>query len=120
VGRRVDLSDPAGCSSIVWMTIRMTKAHSIQHRMQVLLGSGRGCAVELPEGTSSSSGLKAAHWPEGRVLLMWSVVLARWCRRSRPVRCWRCPRCAPARRPAELPVLLSSAPMWTLVPAGSP
>jgi ZIP family zinc transporter len=29
----------------------------------------------LPEGMSSSSGLKAADWPEGRVVLMWSVVV---------------------------------------------
>ena len=30
----------------------------------------------LPESMSSSAGLRAAHWPEGRVLLMWSVVVA--------------------------------------------
>ena len=30
----------------------------------------------LPEGMSSSSGLKAAGWPRGRVLAMWSVVVA--------------------------------------------
>jgi ZIP family zinc transporter len=30
----------------------------------------------LPEGMSSSSGLKVAGWPRGRVLLMWSVVVA--------------------------------------------
>jgi ZIP family zinc transporter len=30
----------------------------------------------LPEGMSSSSGLRAAHWPERRVLLMWSAVIA--------------------------------------------
>jgi zinc transporter, ZIP family len=30
----------------------------------------------LPEGMSSSSGLRAAHWPERRVLLMWSAVVA--------------------------------------------
>ena len=30
----------------------------------------------LPEGMSSSSGLKAAGWPKGRVILMWSVVVA--------------------------------------------
>ena len=29
----------------------------------------------LPEGMSSSSGLKAAHWPRSRVLLMWSAVV---------------------------------------------
>jgi zinc transporter, ZIP family len=29
----------------------------------------------LPEGMSSSSGLKAAGWPRGRVLLMWSAVV---------------------------------------------
>jgi zinc transporter, ZIP family len=29
----------------------------------------------LPEGMSSSSGLKAAHWPEGRVMWMWSAVI---------------------------------------------
>jgi ZIP family zinc transporter len=29
----------------------------------------------LPEGMSSSSGLKAAHWPERRVVLMWSAVV---------------------------------------------
>jgi zinc transporter, ZIP family len=29
----------------------------------------------LPEGMSSSSGLKAAGWPRGRVLTMWSVVV---------------------------------------------
>jgi zinc transporter, ZIP family len=29
----------------------------------------------LPEGMSSSSGLKAAGWPRGRVLAMWSVVV---------------------------------------------
>jgi ZIP family zinc transporter len=29
----------------------------------------------LPEGMSSSSGLRAAHWPERRVLLMWSAVI---------------------------------------------
>jgi zinc transporter, ZIP family len=29
----------------------------------------------LPEGMSSSSGLKAAGWPRGRVVLMWSVVV---------------------------------------------
>jgi zinc transporter, ZIP family len=29
----------------------------------------------LPEGMSSSSGLKAAHWPERRVMLMWSGVV---------------------------------------------
>jgi ZIP family zinc transporter len=29
----------------------------------------------LPEGMSSSSGLRAAHWPRRRVLLMWSVVV---------------------------------------------
>ena len=29
----------------------------------------------LPEGMSSSSGLKAAGWPRDRVLLMWSVVV---------------------------------------------
>jgi ZIP family zinc transporter len=29
----------------------------------------------LPEGMSSSSGLKAAGWPRGRVALMWSVVV---------------------------------------------
>jgi zinc transporter, ZIP family len=29
----------------------------------------------LPEGMSSSSGLKAAHWPERRVALMWSAVV---------------------------------------------
>ncbi|HEV2894264.1 MAG TPA: ZIP family zinc transporter [Actinomycetota bacterium] len=29
----------------------------------------------LPEGMSSSSGLKAAGWPEGRVVLMWSAVV---------------------------------------------
>src|SRR4051812_10023285 len=29
----------------------------------------------LPEGMSSSSGLRAAHWPEGRVLLMWTAVI---------------------------------------------
>jgi ZIP family zinc transporter len=78
----------------------------------------------LPEGMSSSSGLKAASWPRGLVLLMWSAVvavsalsaaagmccwtrpaagLARWCRRSRPGRCWRClptpcrPRPTPSR-----------------------
>jgi zinc transporter, ZIP family len=28
----------------------------------------------LPEGMSSSAGLKAAGWPRGRVVLMWSVV----------------------------------------------
>ena len=30
----------------------------------------------LPEGMSSSSGLKQAGWPRGRVVLMWSVVVA--------------------------------------------
>lgn len=30
----------------------------------------------LPEGMSSSSGLKAAGWPRGRVVLMWSAVVA--------------------------------------------
>jgi zinc transporter, ZIP family len=30
----------------------------------------------LPEGMSSSSGLKAAGWPRGRVLTMWTVVVA--------------------------------------------
>jgi zinc transporter, ZIP family len=30
----------------------------------------------LPEGMSSSSGLKAASWPRRRVLLMWSAVVA--------------------------------------------
>jgi ZIP family zinc transporter len=30
----------------------------------------------LPEGMSSSSGLRAAHWPERRVLLLWSAVVA--------------------------------------------
>ncbi len=29
----------------------------------------------LPEGMASSSGLKAAHWPERRVLWMWSAVI---------------------------------------------
>jgi zinc transporter, ZIP family len=29
----------------------------------------------LPEGMSSSSGLRAAHWPERRVLLMWTAVI---------------------------------------------
>jgi zinc transporter, ZIP family len=29
----------------------------------------------LPEGMSSSSGLRAAHWPERRVLLLWSAVV---------------------------------------------
>lgn len=29
----------------------------------------------LPEGMASASGLKAAHWPERRVMLMWSAVL---------------------------------------------
>jgi zinc transporter, ZIP family len=29
----------------------------------------------LPEGMSSSSGLNEAHWPERRVLLMWSAVM---------------------------------------------
>jgi len=29
----------------------------------------------LPEGMSSSSGLKAAGWPRGRVIAMWSVVV---------------------------------------------
>jgi ZIP family zinc transporter len=29
----------------------------------------------LPEGMSSSSGLKAAGWPRGRVMLMWSAVV---------------------------------------------
>jgi zinc transporter, ZIP family len=29
----------------------------------------------LPEGMSSSSGLKVAGWPQGRVLAMWSVVV---------------------------------------------
>jgi ZIP family zinc transporter len=29
----------------------------------------------LPEGMSSSSGLKAAGWPRGRVVLMWSAVV---------------------------------------------
>jgi ZIP family zinc transporter len=29
----------------------------------------------LPEGMSSSSGLKAAHWPEGRVMWMWFAVI---------------------------------------------
>jgi zinc transporter, ZIP family len=29
----------------------------------------------LPEGMSSSAGLKAAGWPRGRVLLMWSAVV---------------------------------------------
>lgn len=29
----------------------------------------------LPEGMASSSGLKAAHWPERRVVLMWSAVV---------------------------------------------
>jgi ZIP family zinc transporter len=29
----------------------------------------------LPEGMSSSSGLKAAHWPERRVTWMWSAVI---------------------------------------------
>jgi ZIP family zinc transporter len=29
----------------------------------------------LPEGMSSSSGLKAAGWPRGRVVVMWSVVV---------------------------------------------
>lgn len=29
----------------------------------------------LPEGMASSSGLKAAGWPRGRVVLMWSVVV---------------------------------------------
>jgi ZIP family zinc transporter len=29
----------------------------------------------LPEGMSSSSGLKAAHWPERPVVLMWSAVV---------------------------------------------
>jgi len=30
----------------------------------------------LPEGMSSSSGLKAAGWPRGRVLTMWTIVVA--------------------------------------------
>jgi ZIP family zinc transporter len=30
----------------------------------------------LPEGMSSSSGLKAAGWPRGRVVVMWLVVIA--------------------------------------------
>jgi ZIP family zinc transporter len=30
----------------------------------------------LPEGMSSSSGLRAARWPERRVLLLWSAVVA--------------------------------------------
>jgi zinc transporter, ZIP family len=30
----------------------------------------------LPEGMSSSSGLKQAGWPRGRVVLMWSAVVA--------------------------------------------
>jgi ZIP family zinc transporter len=30
----------------------------------------------LPEGMSSSSGLKAAGWPRGRVVLLWSAVVA--------------------------------------------
>jgi zinc transporter, ZIP family len=30
----------------------------------------------LPEGMSSSSGLKAAHWPQRRVVLMWLAVVA--------------------------------------------
>jgi ZIP family zinc transporter len=29
----------------------------------------------LPEGMSSSAGLKTAHWPERRVMLMWSAVI---------------------------------------------
>jgi len=29
----------------------------------------------LPEGMSSTSGLKAAGWPRGRVVLMWSAVV---------------------------------------------
>jgi len=29
----------------------------------------------LPEGMSSSSGLKAAHWPKGRVYVMWLAVI---------------------------------------------
>ena len=29
----------------------------------------------LPEGMSSSSGLRAAHWPERRVLLLWTAVI---------------------------------------------
>jgi len=29
----------------------------------------------LPEGMSSSSGLKAADWPRSRVMAMWSVVV---------------------------------------------
>jgi ZIP family zinc transporter len=29
----------------------------------------------LPEGMSSSSGLKVAGWPQGRVMVMWSVVV---------------------------------------------
>jgi zinc transporter, ZIP family len=30
----------------------------------------------LPEGMSSSSGLKTAQWPERRIILMWSAVIA--------------------------------------------
>ena len=30
----------------------------------------------LPEGMSSSAGLRLAHWPERRVLLMWTGVVA--------------------------------------------
>jgi zinc transporter, ZIP family len=61
----------------------------------------------LPEGMSSSSGLKAAGWPRSRVVLMWLAVVAvsalsaaapaRWSRRSPRGRCWRCwpTRCCP-------------------------
>ena len=42
----------------------------------------------LPEGMSSSSGLKAAGWPALRVLLMWGgVVLCRGCRPPRAICC---------------------------------
>ena len=65
----------------------------------------------LPEGMSSSSGLRLAGWPERRVLLMWAAVVAvsalaaglgyvvldpehgltvPWSRGSRPAPCWRC------------------------------
>ena len=46
----------------------------LQGGVSVSLLAGVGLS-NLPEGMSSSSGPKAAGWPRGRVLLMWSAVV---------------------------------------------
>jgi zinc transporter, ZIP family len=76
----------------------------------------------LPEGMSSSSGLKAAGWPRSRVVLMWSAVVVvsalsaaagyvlldpasghtgALVQPSRPGRCWRCWPTRCCRRPTR-------------------